>query len=263
MRGIVVGLVVAVGLGAGGGVATASDVVSVGGAVAAPASYSAGELAGDGLQQVVAESAPTLPPGKNTALRVTVRVTGSAHRSVTFALAEIDPSIGNHPAVFRAGRHGVDLTVPGDRNAGRTVADVRTVTVVVSDAGAADRAVRVTQGRRTVTLPPALLAHLPRRTVTAKFTSDAGPQTHTESGPSLALVLLLAGVLPTPDKPVVAVGSDGYGAAVTLAEESVGGRPLLLSTVEDGKPLALPRLVPLGDLKGGRYVSGVTALAVG
>jgi hypothetical protein len=260
MRGIVVGLaVVVVGLGASGGVATAAEVVSVGGAVAAPTSYSAGELAGDGLRQVVAAAAPVLPPGKNTALRVT----GSEHRSVTFALAEIDPSIGNHPAVFRTGRHGVDLTVPGDRNASRSVADVRTVTVAVSDAGAADRAVRVTQGRRVVTLPPALLAHLPRRTVTAKFNSDAGPQTHTESGPPLALILLLAGVLPTSGKPVVAVGSDGYGAAVTLAEESAGGRPLLLSTVEDGKPLALPRLVPLGDLKGGRYVSGVTALAVG
>ncbi|MDT8915726.1 hypothetical protein [Amycolatopsis sp. PS_44_ISF1] len=263
MRGIVVGLVVVVGVVAGGGVATAAEVVSVGGAVGIPASYSAGELAGEGLQRVVAAAVPAVPAGKNTALRVTVRVAGSAHRDVTFALAEVDPAIGGHPAVFRDGQRGVDLTVPGDRNGSRTVTDVRTVTVVVSGAGASDRAVRVTQGRWGVTLPPELIAHLPRRTVTARFGSDAGAQTHTESGPPLALVLLLAGVVPTPDKPVVAVGSDGYGAAVTLAEDYVGGRPLLLSTVEDGKPLALPRLVPLGDLKGGRYVSGVTALAVG
>ncbi|QRP51364.1 hypothetical protein [Amycolatopsis sp. FDAARGOS 1241] len=103
---------------------------------------------------------------------------------------------------------------------------------------------------------------LPRRTVTATFASGEGRQTHTESAPSLSLVLLLAGVLPTPDKTVVAVGSDGDGAAVTLAEESAGGRPLLLSMAEDGAPLDLPRLVPLGGVKGGRYVSEVTALAV-
>jgi len=67
-------------------------------------------------------------------------------------------------------------------------------------------------------------------------------------------------VLPTADTAVVAVGSDVYGAAVTIAEERVGGRPLLLSTVEDGKALQQPRLVTDGDVKGGRYVSGVVLL---
>lgn len=61
----------------------------------------------------------------------------------------------------------------------------------------------------------------------------------------------IAGVVARPD---TAVGEDGYGAAVTLAEERTGGRPLLLSTVEDG--------VPPDDVKGGRYGSGVTALDV-
>jgi hypothetical protein len=61
-------------------------------------------------------------------------------------------------------------------------------------------------------------------------------------------VLRIAGVVAWPDTAVVAVGEDGYGAAVTLAEERTGGRPLLLSTVADG--------VPLGDVKGCRYVSG-------
>ncbi|WP_326569073.1 hypothetical protein VSH64_46250 [Amycolatopsis rhabdoformis] len=264
MRKLVVVVAVVAGLVASTGVASASvgSAVTVGGAVASPKSYSAAELAGADLDQLVTASAPQLPPGKNTALRVTVSVSG-AHRSVTFALAELDPAFGNHPAVFRTAGRGVDLTVPGDRNASRTVTGVRSVRVAVSDAGPATHAVRVTVGRRTVTLPPALLAHLPRRTVTATFAAGDTPQTHTESGPSLALVLLVAGVLPTPDKTVVAVGSDGYGAAVTLAEESAGGRPLVLSTVEDGVALELPRLVPLGDVKGGRYVSGVTALAVG
>ncbi|WP_329050890.1 hypothetical protein OG738_02610 [Amycolatopsis sp. NBC_01488] len=237
--------------------------VTVDGAVATPASYRASQLKalGGDLVKLVAAAAPVLPPGKNTALRVTVTVSGAAHRAVTFALAELDPAFGNHPAVLTTD-HGIDLVVPGDRDRSRDVRDVRRVRVAVSAATAAERAVRITTAFRSVTLPPSLLAHLPSRTVTASFASGTGLQTRTETGPSLALVLRIAGVVPRPDTAVVAVGEDGYGAAVTLAEERTGGRPLLLSTVEDGVPLALPRLVPLGDVKGGRYVSGVTALDV-
>jgi len=61
---------------------------------------------------------------------------------------------------------------------------------------------------------------------------------------------------------VAAVGSDGYVATVTPAEAWVGGRPLI-SLNEDGTPLAQPRLVTGGDVKGGRYVSGVVDLVVG
>jgi hypothetical protein len=43
----------------------------------------------------------------------------------------------------------------------------------------------------------------------------------------------------------------------------VGGRKLLISTVEDGVALSQPRLIAGGDVKGGRYVSGVVDLAVG
>lgn len=246
--------------------------LTVEGAVTTPASYTASQLkalgettyprvTGVDLTKVVAAATPVLPPGKNTALRVTVTVTGAAHRSVSFALAELDPAFGNHPAVLTTGRE-TDLVVPGDRDRSRRVDDVRSVRIAVSNAAAAERAVRITTAHRSVTLPPSLLKLLPSRTVTATFSSGAGQQTHTETGPSLRLVLLVAGVLPRPDTAVVAVGDDGYGAAVTLAEESTGGRPLLLSTVEDDVALALPRLVPLGDVKGGRYVSGVTALDV-
>lgn len=58
------------------------------------------------------------------------------------------------------------------------------------------------------------------------------------------------------------MGDDGYVAVVTPAEATVGGRTLLVSTIEDGVPLAEPRLVPGGDVKGGRYVSGLLELAV-
>jgi hypothetical protein len=43
----------------------------------------------------------------------------------------------------------------------------------------------------------------------------------------------------------------------------VGGRPLLVSLNEDGQAQAQPRLIVDGDVKGGRYVSGVVDLAVG
>ena len=39
--------------------------------------------------------------------------------------------------------------------------------------------------------------------------------------------------------------------------------PLLISLTEDGIPLSAPRLVTDGDIKGGRYVSGVYNLVVG
>lgn len=62
---------------------------------------------------------------------------------------------------------------------------------------------------------------------------------------------------------VAAVGSDGYVAVVTPGEAWFGGRPLLLSLQEDGIPLAAPRLVPDGDVYGGRYVFDVVDLVVG
>ncbi|MBV9582797.1 MAG: hypothetical protein JO057_29795, partial [Chloroflexi bacterium] len=54
-----------------------------------------------------------------------------------------------------------------------------------------------------------------------------------------------------------------YVATVTPAEQLVGGRQLQLSLVEDGTALPQPRLVPDGDVKGGRYVSGVVDIYAG
>jgi hypothetical protein len=62
---------------------------------------------------------------------------------------------------------------------------------------------------------------------------------------------------------VAAVGSDGYVATVTPAEAVVGGKQLLISLNEDGVAQAQPRLVVSGDVKGGRYVSGVDNVVVG
>lgn len=268
--------------------AATTGTVSVVGEVTSPATYTVADLdalpqttylvsrqgpgnprtvTGVNLRDLVARSVPVLPAGKNTQLRVTLTVTGIGNRAVTFASGELDLSFGNHPAVLTTtGGRTVQLIVPADETPVRSVIQVTGVRVAVSTAGAKPvppGAVQVTTGSRTVTLSAALLTLLPSRTTTVSFLAGGGPQTHTESGPPLSLALLAAGVVPAPNTSVVAVGSDGYGAAVTLGEDYFGGRPLLLSLVEDGTPLAQPRLVVDGDVRGGRYVTDVVVLQAG
>jgi hypothetical protein len=112
-------------------------------------------------------------------------------------------------------------------------------------------------------LSAATLAALPAETRTVTFTAGTSPETLTETGPTLDAVLRAAHIRTGFTTWVAAVGSDGYVATVTPAEAWVGGRPLLISLAEDGTPLAAPRLVTDGDVKGGRYVSGVYDLVAG
>src|SRR5262249_38116406 len=152
----------------------------------------------------------------------------------------------NHPAVLTTHGRTVSLVVPGDRNRSRGVEDVRAIRVSVSTVGAVATppgSIQVRTAHRTVTVSAERLARLPARPRTVTFLAGTTSQTHTETGPPLSLVLFAAGILPRPDLAVAAVGGDGYAATVTLAEDRVGGRPLLLSTVEDGVSLSQPRLV--------------------
>src|ERR1700742_1235189 len=198
-----------VGLAGPAAATTTGHVVSVAGAVATPATYTGGQLAalpqttehgvtGVDLESLVSRSAPTLPPGKNTQLRVVLTVTARDHRSVTFALGELDPDFGNHPAVLTDRGRTVNLVVPGDRGRWRDLDDVTGIRVAVADAAAVATAagsVQVVGPHRTVTVTAAQLARLPKRTVTVTFLAGTASQTHTESGPPLGLVLLAAGVL--------------------------------------------------------------------
>ena len=112
-------------------------------------------------------------------------------------------------------------------------------------------------------LSAATLAALHAETRTVTFTAGDGAETHIETGPTLDAVLRAAHVREGFTTWVAAVGSDGYVATVTPAEAWVGRRPLLISLNEDGTALAAPRLVTDGDVKGGRYDSGVYDLVVG
>jgi len=219
---------------------------------------------------------PCLLNTKNSLLRVTATVTGSTGGPVTFALGELDPNFGNHPALLALTEDGLpivggpDLVVPGDRAPARSVYGVTNVKVGVATAPATTMdltgSITVIDGKQKVTLSAAELAALPQVTLDVSF--EAGPlgtvQTHTETGPPLLDVLAAGGGAPTFNTWVAASsGEDDYVAVVTPGETLVGGRPIILSLIEDGVPLQQPRLVTDGDVKGGRYDDGVVDLYVG
>jgi hypothetical protein len=276
----------------------ARTVLSVGGEVTSPTAYTAAQLAklpqttatvglgffkvkvtGVSLETLVTNAGPAYPSSllntKNEILRVTATVTGSGHRQVTFAVGELDPNFGNHPALLALTQNGrpipggPELVVPGDSAPLRILPGASRVTVGIATAPAtntnpsAGSPLTIISGHRVVTLSAALLAILPSETLKVSFQGPGGVQTHTEVGPSLPIVLAAAGIFPTLNTWVAGVGDDNYVATVTPAEQFVGGRPLQVSLNEDGVKLAQPRLVPDGDLKGGRYVSGMVDLYVG
>jgi hypothetical protein len=294
---LVVGMTATCGLLLGAGNAVAStQTVAVGGAVATPHTYSLADLAalpqttvqttrqtifgpatysdtGVSLRSLVTLAAPTLPTGpKNATLRVTIGVQGLGE-PVTTTLGELDPSFGDEPAVLVLRRdgspiaHGPQLVFPTDATDSRTVLSVSKITVGVQNpvpavpAHAGD--LSVTTPTRTTVFSAGLLALLPSSTRTVTFLAGSTPQTHTETGPDLLTVLATAGARIDKGTFVAGVGSDGYAATVTPAEELYGGRGLMISLKEDGGALAQPRLVVIGDVKGGRSVSMLTKLVVG
>jgi hypothetical protein len=270
--------------------------VTVDGAVTTPASYSTHALAslkqttfsvtrhtwwgshteidqGVSLEDLVNLAGPTLPPNtKNAMLRVTVTVGNPFGWHVTLALGELDQGFGNHPAYLALSEGGArlavpELVVPGDATGFRSVPLVDRITVAVQNTSpttppAAGSLTIISRGVTRV-LTAGQLASLPSHTLQVTFVAGTASQTHTEIGPTLQAVLRAARVRTDLNTWVAAVGSDGYVATVTPAEAWIGGRPLLVSLNEDGVPLSQPRLVVDGDVKGGRYVSGVVDLAVG
>jgi hypothetical protein len=273
-------------------------LVSVDGEVTVPAAFSLAQLmalpqtsvtqmtrgrqvtdTGVLVETLVSDAQPAFPGSitntKNELLRETVTVRGAGHDEVTFAVGELDPSFGNHPALLALTRHGEaiaggpELVVPGDHFPVRFVPGVTELTVGIATTPATDTTrqagspVELINGDRSVTLSRSLLSRLPAETLTVTFQGPGGAQTHTEVGPALWEVLAIAGVRPSLNRWVAAVGDDNYVAAVTPAEQFAGGRPLQLALTEDGVVLAQPRLVTDGDIKGGRYVSGVVDLYTG
>jgi hypothetical protein len=268
--------------------------VSVAGAVTTPATYSDAQLAampqttftvtvpasgatvsatGVSLESLVAAAQPTVDPTiKNGLLRVTVSAAGRVGAPVTFGEGELDPSFGNH-AAYLALTVGGDklrapaLLVPGDDQPIRDVPAVSTITVGVQSPaptpGFTPGTLTIEQGAHVTTLTAAQLAALPPETLQASFVAGTTTTNVTEVGPSLDEVLRAGHVPLGVGTWVAGVGDDGYVAVVTPAEQWVGGKYLQISLNENGAPLSEPRLVVDGDVKGGRYVSGLVDLVVG
>ena len=243
-----------------GGSQPAGPVLRVGGEVSSPAAYTAAQVAalpqttvvltvggrevtdtGVLLETLVTDAVPAYPASllntKNELLRVTVTVRGARHDEVTFAVGELDAGFGDHPALLALTQdghpisRGPELVVPGDRTPVRSVPQVSSVTVGIATAPATDTAppagspVDIIDGRHVVTLSAARLARLPEETLTVSFEGPGGVQTDTETGPPLLDVLALAGIRPTLNTWVAAVGDDNYVATVTRPSSSwAGGR---------------------------------------
>jgi hypothetical protein len=228
---------------------------------------------GVSLESLVAAAQPTVDPTiKNGLLRVTVSVAGRFGAPVTFGEGELDSSFGNHPAylALTVGGHKLlapELLVPGDDQPIRDVPAVSTITVGVQSPaptpGFTPGTVTVEQGSHVTTLTAAQLAALPPETLQASFLAGSTTTNVTEVGPSLDEVLRAAHVALGVGTWVAGVGDDGYVAVVTPAEQWVGGKHLQISLNENGAPSSEPRLVVDGDVKGGRYVSGLVDLVVG
>lgn len=269
--------------------------LSVGGAVGAPATYTRSQLAGlpqttftaagagrhhartvsetgVSVQTLVDRSQPTLPGTHNALLRGTVTVAGRGRARATFALGELDVSFGDHPAYIALSRDGhrlpaPTLVVPGDRGPERELRAASSIMFAVHDpapvAPPQAGGLVIQAGGRTHVLDARTLARLVPETLQVTFEAESGSQSDTEVGPSLDAVLRAAHVHETRGTWVAGVGNDGYVAVVTPGEQWFGGKRLQVSLNENGQPLRDPRLVVDGDVKGGRYVSGMEDLVVG
>ncbi|TCK24879.1 molybdopterin-dependent oxidoreductase [Pseudonocardia endophytica] len=120
------------------------------------------------------------------------------------------------------------------------------------------------------TLTPAKLASYPQKTVPATFRSGTALEAHTFRGALLSDILPTSALAPAPGKnpflsfAVLGRATDGYQALVAYGEfaPDFANTQVLVATVQDGKPLARPRLVVPGDGRGGRYVTDLVELTV-
>ena len=116
---------------------------------------------------------PVDPARKNGLLRVTTTVGSEWGGAVTFALGELDPSFGEHPAYLALTQDGhslpaPELVVPGDVHGARSLPLVNRITVGVQNptptTPPAAGSLTIEDGPFTRVLSAARLAALPART---------------------------------------------------------------------------------------------------
>jgi hypothetical protein len=239
----------------------------------------------------------TVTAAKNDILSKYVVATGSDGYQAVFSLGEIDPNFGNQPILVayadiagQLGPHGSDglarMVVPGDLAGGRYVSELVDLQVgslpEPGPKGPGGISPQLTLSGKVsdpTIVTPATLSALVKQTMTetATYISGAGSTTDQYTGVSLWNVIQDAGLVTDPSikndllrYAVVATGSDGYRAIISLGEidPAFGNQPDLVAYKDikgqlgpNGADGALRLIVP-GDHAGGRYVSNLVSLQV-
>jgi hypothetical protein len=233
---------------------------------------------------------------KNDILTKYVVATGSDGYKAVFSLGEIDPQFGNQPVLAayadtagQLGPSGADglarMVVPGDIAGGRYVSDLVSLDVgglnepAPTGPGGPSSAFTLSgQVADPTTFTPITLSALNQGTTeTATYVAGNGPVTDTYTGVPLWTLLQDAGLLSDPTikndllrDVVVATGSDGYRAVISLGEidPAFGNQPDLVAYKDTAGQLGpngadgFARLVLPNDHAGGRYVSNLVSLQV-
>jgi hypothetical protein len=238
----------------------------------------------------------TVTSAKNDILSKYVVATGSDGYKAVFSLGEIDPKFGDQPVTIgysdTGGQLGPDgndglarMVVPGDHAGGRYVSDLISLDVKSlpepvpsGPGGVSDQLMLSGEVADPGIVTPETLVSLNQSTTeTASYISGIGQVTDTYTGVSLWTLIQDAGLLTDPSIKndllrfgVVATGSDGYRAFISLGEiaPQFGNQPDLVAYADTGGQLgpngadgALRLIVP-GDQAGGRYVSNLVSLQV-
>jgi hypothetical protein len=238
----------------------------------------------------------TTTAAKNDILSKYVIATGSDGYQAVFSLGEIDPSFGNQPVLIAyadtAGQLGPNasdglarVVVPGDIAGGRYVSDLVSLQVKslpepgpTGPGGISPQATLAgAVADPTIVTPETLSALNQSATETATYLAGSSPTTDTYTGVSLWTLIQDAGLLTDPaikndllGFAVVATGSDGYRAVISLGEiaPTFGNQQDLVAYADtagqlgpNGSDGALRLIVP-GDQAGGRYVSNLVSLQV-
>jgi len=233
---------------------------------------------------------------KNDILSKFVIATGADGSKTAFSLGEIDPKFGDQQVLVAysdaAGQLGPQgsnglarMVVPGDQAGGRYVSDLVDLHVgslpeppLPGPGGVSDQLTISGQVTEPATFTPITLAALDQATSeTATFLSGAGQVTDTYTGVSLWTLLQNQGLVTDPTIKndvlrfgVVATGSDGYRALISMGEidPAFGNQPDLVAYEDTGGQLGpdgsagAMRLVVPGDHAGGRYISNLADLRV-
>jgi hypothetical protein len=238
----------------------------------------------------------TTTTAKNDILSKYVIATGSDGYQAVFSLGEVDPSFGNQPVLVAyadtAGQLGPNasdglarMVVPGDVAGGRYVSDLVSLKVAsLPEPGpggtggiSPQLALSGAVADPTIVTPETLSALNQSATEKTTYLAGSSPVTDTYTGVPLWTLIQDAGLLTDPTikndvlrLAVVATGSDGYRAMISLGEidPMFGNQKDLVAYSDTGGQLgpngsdgALRLIVP-GDIAGGRYVSNLVSLQV-